>query len=38
MSIQAGANTKYLRVKMLTFLGQKQRDGSGKKSARGGDE
>ena len=38
MSIQAGANPKFLREKLLTFLGQKQRDGSGKKSARGGDE
>ena len=36
MSIQAGANPKFLREKLLTFLGQKQRDGEGggKKSKR----
>ena len=33
MSIQSGANPKFLREKLLTFLGQKQRGGeSGKKS------
>ncbi len=37
MSIQAGANPKFLREKLLTFLSQKQRsdDGGGKKSRKG---
>lgn len=35
MSIQAGANPKFLREKLLTFLGQKQRDGASKKGGKG---
>ena len=37
MSIQAGANPKFLREKLLTFLSQKQRsdDGGGKKGKKG---
>ena len=37
MSIQSGANPKFLREKLLTFLSQKQRDGDGggKKAKRG---
>ena len=35
MSIQAGANPKFRREKLLTFLGQKQRDGAGKKGGKG---
>ena len=31
MSIQSGANPKFLREKLLTFMAQKQRDGEGKK-------
>jgi len=40
MSIQSGANPKFLREKLLTFLSQKQRDGAGemKKPAREGRE
>ena len=37
MSIQAGANPKFLREKLLTFMSQKQRDGDGGKKARGGE-
>ena len=37
MSIQAGANPKFLREKLLTFLGQKERDGGGKKASKGGE-
>ena len=37
MSIQSGANPKFLREKLLTFLSQKQRDGDGggKKAKKG---
>lgn len=37
MSIQSGANPKFLREKLLTFMGQKDRDGAGggKKGGRG---
>ena len=36
MSIQAGANPKFLREKLLTFLGQKQRsEDGGKKASKG---
>ncbi len=36
MSIQSGANPKFLREKLLTFLGQKQRsEDSGKKASKG---
>ncbi len=39
MSIQSGANPKFLREKLLTFLGQKQRDGEGgKKGKKSGDK
>ncbi len=40
MSIQAGANPKFLREKLLTFMSQKQRtdDGGGKKGKKGGEE
>ena len=40
MSIQSGANPKFLREKLLTFMGQKQRseDGGGKKAKKGGGE
>ena len=39
MSIQSGANPKFLREKLLTFMGQKQRDGAGagKKGGGGGE-
>ena len=38
MSIQAGANPKFLREKLLTFMAQKQRDGEGgKKGSKGGE-
>ncbi len=39
MSIQSGANPKFLREKLLTFLGQKQRGGEsgGKKGKKGGE-
>lgn len=39
MSIQSGANPKFLREKLLTFMGQKQRseDGGGKKAKKGGE-
>ena len=30
MSIQAGANPKFLREKLLTFVSQRQRDDGGK--------
>ena len=35
MSIQAGANPKFLREKLLTFMGQKQRGEGGKKGGKG---
>ena len=36
MSIQSGANPKFLREKLLTFMGQKQRaEGGGKKGGKG---
>ena len=36
MSIQSGANPKFLREKLLTFLGQKQRsEDGGKKASKG---
>ena len=37
MSIQGGANPKFLREKLLTFMGQKQRaeGGGGKKGGKG---
>lgn len=36
MSIQGGANPKFLREKLLTFMGQKQRaEGGGKKGGKG---
>ena len=38
MSIQSGANPKFLREKLLTFLGQKQRDGGGDKKGKKGGE
>ena len=38
MSIQSGANPKFLREKLLTFLGQKQRDGGGGKKGKKGEE
>ena len=39
MSIQSGANPKFLREKLLTFVAQRQRDGGGgKKGSGGGDE
>ena len=39
MSIQSGANPKFLREKLLTFVAQRQRDGGGgKKSSGGGEE
>jgi chemotaxis protein MotA len=40
MSIQAGANPKFLREKLLTFMSQKQRtdDGGGKKGKKSGEE
>ena len=39
MSIQSGANPKFLREKLLTFVAQRQRDGgSGKKGSGGGEE
>ncbi|MCI8686755.1 MAG: motility protein A [Lawsonibacter sp.] len=40
MSIQAGANPKFLREKLLTFMSQKQRtdDSGGKKGKKGGEE
>ncbi len=38
MSIQAGANPKFLREKLLTFLGQKQRSDDGGKKKKGGKE
>ena len=38
MSIQSGANPKFLREKLLTFLSQKQRDGGGGKKKGGGKE
>ena len=38
MSIQAGANPKNLREKLLTFLNQKQRDNAGGgKGGKGGE-
>ena len=37
MSIQSGANPKFLREKLFTFMAQKQRDGDGKKPSKGGD-
>lgn len=38
MSIQAGANPKFLREKLLTFMGQKQRsEEGGKKGKQGGE-
>lgn len=38
MSIQAGSNPKALREKLLTFVAQRQRDGSGGgKKGKGGD-
>ena len=38
MSIQSGANPKFLREKLLTFLSQKQRDGGGGgKKSKGGE-
>ena len=38
MSIQAGSNPKALREKLLTFVAQRQRDGSGGKKGKGGGE
>ncbi len=43
MSIQSGANPKFLREKLMTFMSQQQRDGGdggkkGKKKGKGGDE
>lgn len=35
MSIQAGANPKFLREKLLTYLAQKQRDGGGDGGGKG---
>ncbi len=37
MSIQAGSNPKALREKLLTFVAQRSRDGSGVKKDKGGD-
>ena len=37
MSIQAGSNPKALREKLLTFVAQRSRDGSGGKGAKGGE-
>ena len=37
MSIQAGSNPKALREKLLTFVAQRSRDGSGGKKGKGGD-
>ncbi|MDE7054944.1 MAG: MotA/TolQ/ExbB proton channel family protein [Oscillospiraceae bacterium] len=37
MSIQAGSNPKALREKLLTFVAQRSRDGSGGKKDKGGD-
>ena len=38
MSIQSGANPKFLREKLLTFMGQKERgEGGGKKGKKGGE-
>ena len=38
MSIQSGANPKFLREKLLTFMGQKQRsEEGGKKGKQGGE-
>ena len=39
MSIQSGANPKFLREKLLTFMGQKERAaaGDGKKPKKGGE-
>ena len=38
MSIQSGANPKFLREKLLTFVAQRQRDGGGGKKGSGGGE
>ena len=38
MSIQSGANPKFLREKLLTFVSQRQREGGGAKKGSGGDE